>query len=52
MASKSTKLFDVKNKLLSIAFKTANFVTHSLLRRKKEVLIIGDPSHPVVQKIS
>lgn len=53
MASKqSLKLFDIKNKLINLALKMNDFFTYSLLRRKKEVLIIGDTNHPVVQKFS
>ena len=52
MASKqSLKLFDIKNKLIGMSLRTADFLRHSLLRTNREMLIVGDLTNPVVDKI-
>lgn len=49
MASKQRlKLFDLKNKLISSYIGLAHFVRYSILMRKKETVIIGNASDPIV----
>lgn len=52
MASKQTvKLFDLKKKFISSALKLHDLLLYGLLRRKKEALIIGNASDPVINRI-
>ena len=53
MASKqSLKLFDIQNKLLSTYLKTVDWVKHDVLRLKRQVLIIGNGTDPLINSIT
>ena len=52
MASKQgLKLFDIKNKLISVYIRLTDVLKYDLLRQQKELLIVGDGQHPLLKSI-
>ena len=52
MASKqSLKLIDIKGRLRGLALKLEDFIRHTILLKKRELLIIGEKDHPVVEQL-
>jgi len=52
MASKRTlKLIDTKNLLISWSLKMSDFIKHTILMQKKEILIIGNDTSPFALRL-
>lgn len=52
MASKQPlKLFDVKKKMYRAFLAVESFIKHSVFRRKRNVIIIGEADTPILRNI-